>query len=62
MRNNKQICNHRWKDDSIIILTNKSGASVPRRIQICQKCGEMIHLPVYTLNELMQKELYGGGI
>ena len=52
-----KTCKHKWKDIGVISLIQKSGASVPRRVQICRKCKVMIHLPVYTLNQLTEKEL-----
>jgi len=59
---NKRYCNHQWREVSVIALRQKSGADVPRRIQICRKCREMIHLPVYTLSQLVRKEIYGENI
>ena len=58
--NQRGLCNHEWKNHSVITITQKSGASVPRLVQICKKCGIAIHVPVYTLNQLIQKEIYGG--
>jgi len=55
-----KLCRHRWKNQYVVVITKKSGASVPRLIQLCKKCGETIHVPVYTLNQLIQKEIYGG--
>jgi len=53
------ICFHQWKTHSIIKIKNKSGAEVPRLVQICKKCGTAIHLPVYTLDQLAEKEIRG---
>lgn len=55
-----KICIHKWRNNGVVVLTKKSGASVPRRIQVCQKCGVVIHLPVYTLKQLIQNEIGGG--
>ena len=61
--NNKpQICNHFWRNYKVVMITQKSGASVPRLVQTCKKCGVAIHVPVYTLKQLIQKEIFGGDI
>ena len=52
-----KLCNHKWKDANIILLNTKAGATVPRRVQKCKKCGVMIHLPVYTLDQLVKMEM-----
>jgi len=62
--NNRQskICLHQWKTHSVITIKNKNGGEVPRLVQICKKCGQAIHLPVYTLSQLAQEEIYGGQV
>ena len=61
MRQNKpRVCNHLWKSYKVVTIVQKSGASVPRLVQICKKCGVAIHIPVYTLKQLIQEEIYGG--
>jgi len=57
-----KLCNHIWKNYKVVIVPQKSGAGVPRLVQICKKCGEAIHVPVYTLSQLAQKELFGGKV
>jgi len=48
---------HQWVNYKVVTIIQKSGASVPRLVQVCKKCGVAIHLPVYTLKQLIQKEV-----
>lgn len=53
-KSGSKICQHDFRD--VVIAGTMVLNGFPRKVQTCKKCGISIHVPIYSMKSLAEKE------